>query len=269
MYLTERSQSTLNGINAYNNFGLREEFLSVYLTEGIAFSDTAKLNKRKQVPAAKAWFRQGLLMDPKTTQPTRLLNLFERRGLKDRQAWDCVWLGLSNYAPIVKWLVCTLQFDTSYSDVELFELLGTDIKEVTKKGGLQALKNMLASTPFGNNSGGVCELHKQQGQRTAITRRAHSVDPLTMLYGLFVMANRAGRNAFTVRAMLSAELEDAFVSPLVAFGISPDEFKKQCMGLAARYPDYLTCSFTLGLDEVVVKTDEKTLDDVVGLLLEQ
>lgn len=267
MRVPETSGSTLNGINVYKNFGLRTEFVSVYLAEREAFDQTARLNRAKQVPAAKAWFRQGLLMDPKTTAPTRLLDVFDKRGVEELLAWDCVWVGLSNYAPVVKWLVSTLRLDVSYSDAELFDLLGTSIKDVTKKGGIQALKNMLVSTPFGAGENSVCELLKNGKLTLGLKRRSRSVDPLAVLYGLYVMGEKSGRGAFTVRQMMTAEFDGEFVSPLAAFGIPPDEFKRQCMGLAALHPDFIACSFTLGLDEVRVFPETKKRDDVVCLIL--
>ena len=267
MRVPETSGSTLNGINVYKNFGLRTEFVSVYLAEREAFDQTARLNRAKQVPAAKAWFRQGLLMDPKTTAPTRLLDVFDKRGVEELLAWDCVWVGLSNYAPVVKWLVSTLRLDVSYSDAELFDLLGTSIKDVTKKGGIQALKNMLVSTPFGAGENSVCELLKNGKLTLGLKRRSRSVDPLAVLYGLYVMGEKSGRGAFTVRQMMTAEFDGEFVSPLAAFGIPPDEFKRQCMGLAALHPDFIACSFTLGLDEVRVFPETRKRDDVVCLIL--
>jgi ferredoxin len=269
MYVADSSQSGLKGINAYNNFGLRTEFVSVYLAERGDFDQTAQLNRAKQVPAAKAWFRQGLLMEAKTTVPTKLLDVFEKRGVEDLLAWDCVWMGLCNYAPVVKWLVSTLKMDVSYTDAELFDMLGNEIKDVTKKGGMQALKNMLVSTPFGTEENSVCELTKKGKLTVGFTRRSRSVDPLVVLYGLYVMAEKAGRGAFTVRQMMAAEFDGEFVSPMTAFGISPDEFKKQCMGLAALHPDFIVCSFTLGLDEVRVFPETKSSDHVVALILEK
>ena len=269
MYVAEGSQSGLRGINAYNNFGLRTSFVSVYLAEREAFDQTAQINRAKQVPAAKAWFRQGLLMDAKTTAPTKLLDVFEEKGVEDPLTWDCVWMGLCNYAPAVKWLACTLKMNVSYTDTDLFDLLGNDIKDVTKKGGMQALKNMLVSTPLGTGENSVCELLKKGKHTVGLTRRSRSVDPLVVLYGLYVMAEKSGRDAFTVRQMMAAEFDGEFVSPLAAFGISPDEFKKQCMGLAAVHPDLIACSFTLGLDEVRVFPEIKSKDDVVALILKK
>lgn len=269
MYVAESSQSGLKGINAYNNFGLRTEFVSVFLAERGEFDQTAQLNRAKQVPAAKAWFRQGLLMDAKSTAPTKLLDVFDKRGVEDSLAWDCVWMGLCNYAPVVKWLVCTLKMDMPYADGDLFDMLGNDIKDVTKKGGMQALKNMLVSTPFGTGENSVCELTKKGKLTVGFTRRVRTVDPLVVLYGLYVMAEKAGRSAFTVRQMMEAEFDGEVVSPLSAFGISPDEFKKQSMGLAAIYPDFISCSFTLGLDEVQLFPEMKKRDDVIELIMQK
>jgi phosphoadenosine phosphosulfate reductase len=267
MYVSDSTQPGLKGINAYNNFGLRTEFVSVYLAERGEFDQTSQLNRAKQVPAAKAWFRQGLLMDAKTTAPTKFLDVFEIRGVEDPLAWDCVWMGLCNYAPVVKWLICTLKMDMSYTDADLFDMLGKDIRDVTKKGGMQALKNMLVSTPFGTGENSVCELMKKGKLTVGFTRRSRLVDPLVVLYGLYVMAEKAGRGAFTVRQMMATEFDGEVVSPLAAFGIPPDEFKKQCMGLAALYSDFIACSFTLGLDEVRLFPETKNRDDVVELIL--
>ncbi len=267
MYVADSSQSGLRGINAYNNFGLRTEFVSVYLAERDGFDQTVQLNRAKQVPAAKAWFRQGLLMNAKTTAPAKLLDVFEKRGVEDLLAWDCIWMGLCNYAPVVKWLVCTLKMDVTYTDADLFDMLGNDIRDVTKKGGIQALKNMLVSTPFGTEENSVCELMKKGKHTTGLTRRSRLVDQLVVLYGFYVIAEKTGRGVFTVRQMMTAEFDGEFISPIAAFGISPDEFKKQCMGLAAVYPDLIACSFALGLDEVRVFPETKNRDDVIDLIL--
>ena len=264
MRVPETSKSHLSGMNVYKTFGLREAFLSVYLEEREAFDKTSRLNRDKQVPAAKAWFRQGLLMDLKTTAPMRLLDVFAKRGISDSMAWDCVWMGLVNYAPMPKWVACNLKMETRYTDVEIFELLGTDLQETTKRGGMQAFNNTLTDSPLGT----LCERWKD-GKNKGIIRHPHSVDPLVLLYGLFVMAEKAQRGAFTVREMMKADFDAASVSPLAAFGMPVEEFKAQCAGLASRYPDFITCNFTLGLDEVRINTDNRNTAAVIDMMLAQ
>ena len=79
----------------------------------------------------------------------------------------------------------------------------------------------------------------------------------------------AERSAFTVRQMLTSEFDGEFVSPLTTFGISPEEFKKQSMGLASIFPDFISCSFTLGLDEVQLFPETKKRADVVEIILQK
>jgi hypothetical protein len=59
------------------------------------------------------------------------------------------------------------------------------------------------------------------------------------------------------------------VSPLVAFGIAPDTFKKQCEGLRTRYPDYISTTFTHGNDGLEVFPLKHKTDDIVALALEE
>ena len=138
-----------------------------------------------------------------------------------------------------------------------------------RKGALQSLCQLVKASPLGEGDGAMIEVEMKGRAVEQLTRRSRPVEPLAVLYGLYVMAEKSGRSAFTVRQMIAVEVDGEIVSPLAAFGISPDEFKKQCMGLAAVYPDFITCSFTLGLDEVRVFTETKNRDDVVGLILKK
>ena len=81
------------------------------------------------------------------------------------------------------------------------------------------------------------------------------------------MGNAAKRTSFTISEMMNADFDSAYISPLIAFGMTPDELKGVCLGLSSAYPQFIACSFTLGLDEVKIFPQNKTLDDVVDLAL--
>ena len=68
---------------------------------------------------------------------------------------------------------------------------------------------------------------------------------------------------------LLLNVDSIFVSPLVAFGIAPDTFKKQCEGLRTRYPDYISTTFTHGNDGLEVFPKKHTLEDIINLALEE
>jgi hypothetical protein len=66
---------------------------------------------------------------------------------------------------------------------------------------------------------------------------------------------------------LTADAESAYVSPLVAFGITPETFKKQCEGLRTRYPDYISTTFAHGNDGLEVYYKKYSLEDIIELAL--
>jgi hypothetical protein len=138
-----------------------------------------------------------------------------------------------------------------------------------RKGALQSLCQLVKNSPLGEDEEAMIKVDLKGRAVERLMRRSCAVDPLVVLYGLYVMAEKSERAAFTVRQMMVVEFDGEFVSPQTAFGISPEDFKKQCMGLAAVYPEFIACSFTLGLDEVRVFPQAKTRDDVVELVLQQ
>ena len=266
MRTTEVSNAELSTINKYKNFGLRQSWLDVYLTERENFALTMSLGN-KMIESGKAWFRQALLMDEKNCTPLKLLDLAELRGSDCQGLWDAIWFALSNRAAIVKWFVTTTKINQAYSSDDLFSLMGSDIKDATKKGGISALKDMLTKSPFGVGNLPVIKLAMKGKLVGTMTRVPHAVDDLALLYSLFVMARQAEQTSFSVSGLMVADFSAKYVSPIVAFAMSVADFKQQCQGLADRYGEFIHCNFTLGLDEIQIKTDQKSVDDVVDLML--
>jgi phosphoadenosine phosphosulfate reductase len=258
----------ISGINKYMTFGLKPEWIEVLANEGPNLRQTTALGNR-MVPAAVTWFREaGLIENSTAISTTQLLEVGKKRGFSDALLWQLLWLRLANVSPLVKWYVCNTDLDTEYSVKQLDEVLGQSIGSASvRKGALQSLCQLIKASPLGEGEGALIETEMKGRAVEKLTRRSRVIDSLVVLYGLYVMAEKAGRNAFTVRQMLAAEFGGEVVSPLAAFGIPPDEFKKLCLGMAAVYPSLISCSFTLGLDEVRVFPETKNRDDVVGLIL--
>lgn len=260
----------ISGINKYMTFGLKPEWIEVLANEGANFRQTTALGNR-MVPAAVTWFREaGLIEDSTSITATQLLEVAKKRGFSDLLLWQLLWFRLTNTSPLVKWYVCNTELDAEYSikliDEKLLQSVGS---ASVRKGALQSLCQLIKVSPLSEGDRALIEVEMKGRAVEKLTRRSRSVDPLVVLYGLYVMAAKSGRGAFTVRQMMTTEFDGEVVSPLAAFGIPPDELKKQCMGLAALYPDLIACSFTLGLDEVRVFSETKNRDDVVGLILQK
>ncbi len=270
MSQTNSSNNELSAINKYTNFGLREEWVAAYVRLGVDIANPIATSLgTKMVPAAKAWFRQALLMDERTCDSLPIMGVVERDGVDSQRLWDCIWIALANRAPLVKWVCTALELGKWYSRDEQYALLGSDIKDATKKGGISALNDMLTKSPLGRGDGAMVAVEMKGRQVAALMRKAHEPEPLALLYGLFVMAEAADRDVFSVTSMMTADATASFVSPLAAFGMGPESFKRVASGLADRYPDFLRVRFAQGLDEVELKRGEggKTSQDVVRIML--
>ena len=260
----------ISGINKYMTFGLKPEWIEVLANEGTNFRQTTALGNR-MIPSAVTWFREaGLIEDSTAIAPTSLLEVGKKRGFSDVLFWHLIWARLTNVSPLIKWYVCNINSDVKYSIKSIDEELSKSVSSISvRKGALQSLCQLIKASPLGEGDDALIEIEMKGRTVENLARRQQLVEPLAVLYGLYVMAEKAGRSAFTVRQMLTAEFDEEVVSPLAIFGISPDEFKKLSMGLAAMYPDFVLCSFTLGLDEIQLFPEVKNRNDVIELILQK
>lgn len=273
MYKSDNEQNKMSGINKYNHFGLREDWIAALIDLGDNFFPWHESHPlgNKMVQSASAWFQQAMLIEPKTRKMTVLSKVFEEKGVANAVGWELIWIALANNAILVKWFVTETDIERLYSVEQLLDKLSENYPSLgtsTKKDGITSLKESISRSPLGSDGGvAVCEFSGKIFK--SITRKAKEVHPLTILYGLYLIAKLSGRNSFTVRELLTADVDSVFVSPVVAFGIAPDTFKRQCEGLRTRYPDYISTTFTHGNDGIEIYPEKHNLWDVVYLALEE
>ena len=260
----------ISGINKYMTFGLKEEWINILIQDRENFRSTTELGNR-MVPSAVTWFREASLISESTAiSTTKLLEVAANSGADESndQLWSMIWISLANKSPLVRWYVCSTEFGKRYATEELNEILHQSVaSESVRKGALQSLFATLKNSPLGNGSSPVASVDTKGARVLGVTRTPKSVDPYALLFSLYLIGKLADRTSFTVSEMLTADFDSPFISPLVAFGMSVDEFKAQCLGLSSIRPDFLSCSFTLGLDEIKIFPHEKSTDDVLGMIL--
>lgn len=276
MYMATNDQKKMTGINRYNNFGLREKGRDLWISTAVEmkedffpWNESHPLGK-KMVESASAWFQQSYLYEPKTRKPSVLLSLFEKFGGTYEIGWDLIWMALANNAVLVKWFVASTEIDHTYTIEELANMMSTKYASLGKStinGGLAALKDMLTKSPLGGDFA-VTNPEMKGRSVIKITRRSKNVDAIVILFGLYLNAILADRESFTVREMLVSNEDGEYISPVVAFGLSADTFKKQCEGLRTKYPDYIGTTFTHGNDEFQVYYKKHSLSDIISLALE-
>ncbi|AGI85428.1 putative RNA modification enzyme consisting of a 3-phosphoadenosine 5-phosphosulfate sulfotransferase fused to RNA-binding PUA domain protein [Candidatus Methanomethylophilus alvi Mx1201] len=277
MYKPDTEQLKMNSINNYCNFGLREKdqytWISTLLEMGEDFFPWTEYHPlgSKMVVAASKWFQQSLLIDAKTKKPTLLLEIFRKYGGSSELGWELIWLALANNSLLIKWYVTSTDLGTPYSIDRLSDMLKEydgSLTTSTIKGGLAAFKDLVTKSPIGDTVPLVLPEMKGKSSVTGVTRLAKPIESLTVLYGLYLIAKATGRSSFSVRELMTADMDSIFVSPIVAFGTPVDEFKKLCEGLRSKYPDYISVTFTYGNDGIEIYPQKHSLDDILQLELE-
>ena len=277
MRIPEKSQSTVVSINNYYNFGLREKGKDRWITTLVElgnkffpWNETHPLGN-KMVESARNWFIQSGLIYESNKQITPLVELFRIKGGEDLTGWDFIWTSLVNNSSLIKWFVNATNIGVTNTVQSMTTLIANDFPNLGSSpinGGMAALKDLLSKSPL-SGVDAVTTIEMKGRTVTSITRQVHEVSNLVLLYGLYLIAHKANRSSFSVRELMTSELDSSFVSPMVAFGISPETFKRQCEGLRSKYPDYISTTFTFGNDGVDVHPDKYSIDDILRLALEQ
>ena len=271
MFKSEKDNNQMSGINRYNHFGLRKEWLDSLVEMRDTFFPWTNSHQlgSKMVQSASAWFQQAMLVEIKTRKPTILVDVVKKYGSTNTFPWELIWISLANNAILIKWFVSVISYDEEYPIDRMINILSDNYPSLGKssiKDGLTSLKETIMRSPLGENDG-IAHVELKGKVVQSITRQAKEVSPLTLLYGLYLIAAKAGRSGFTVRELMTADMESSFVSPLVAFGISPETFKKQCEGLRSRFPDYIETTFTHGNDEITIFPAKYNIEDILKLAL--
>jgi phosphoadenosine phosphosulfate reductase len=90
--------------------------------------------------------------------------------------------------------------------------------------------------------------------------------PEVILYSLYKFAEACGDYyQFSLETLLDDSIERDGVSPTRIFGLDRDTMVRILNGLSINYPEFISASFTLDLDNITLRND-KTAEDVLQLL---
>ena len=114
---------------------------------------------------------------------------------------------------------------------------------------------------------GLGEMAKEKNKAVSIYRTSwETPDERVILYSLYQFAEACGNyKQFTLTRLLDHDVESDGISPTQIFGLDRDTMEKILNGLTFNYPDLIEARFTLGLDNITLKSD-KTASEVLDEL---
>lgn len=274
------------GIDRYFTFGTRAEWLDSFIRyEGgkefwLSDGDGQVANKKKD--AFKNFANDaGLIIYDKTADgdkytkclPTLFAKIISKEGAYSQTAWALLLCNLV-YTPAFNWFVTALEFDTLYTpdllNLMLTNVMVNDTKGKGKRNVIDALKIIMAKTPLGKDKiFADCDIDEKISSSGRETITLNSLkrcswietDARVILYSLYKFAEKCGGYyQFSLSTLLDDSIERDGISPTRIFGLNYDVMVQILNGLSVNYPEFISASFSLGLDTISLREDTSSQD---------
>lgn len=244
-------------IDRYKNFGLRDEWVSMYLPEGDAFwTGDHGLHPTYQVPSLKNWLKDAEIIDAKakmTELGRTLQSIFEYNTIFP---WEIIWINLTYNSFIAKWFAARQKFNTPFTKSLLEEQLSTEFptyKGKTVQNAVYQILRTLKESPIGATLGQYAEVDKSTGIRGGY----NELSPEAIAYSIYKFARTKNISMLRVSDLYSPEVESGVYKE---FGIAKDALEKQLRFLNSTTNRVLVAELNMGLDHITLRDDIQPID---------
>ena len=255
-----KDMKNVKGVNRYLSVGVDADWIKQYAAD----QDYEPGNRKTD--SMFAFLKDAQIVEKRkvTAFGQKIFDL----GLENDQTWALMLCNLV-YTPAFGWYVSNIPFNSYYDESNL----DIDMADATKKARGEfwnsfkvILKSTIAFQHIGFGISTVEEKHNKNGEikysLKGIKRRAwENPDPLVILYSLYKFAEACGEYyQFRLSTLLDDDIERDGVSPTRIFGLSRETMIPILNGLTANYPDFISASFTLDLENITLRSDKKAQD---------
>lgn len=266
-----KGEMKMGSIDRYGNLGVEFDWVISFIDEKDDFwtSDKNDLGTNK-IKSLRAFLNDAGLT--KKGVFSDFGSVIANIGIKTSVAWGLILCNLV-YTSEFNWWVINTHTDGTYSEQDIIAMLGDKMSSNSRSHVARAYKNIFISNEIlGKEIGlGECDYEIKNGKRklNSIYRKSWS-NPVSevILYSLYKFAEACGDYyQFTLETLLDDSIERDGVSPTRIFGLDRETMIPILNGLSVNYPDFISASFTLDLDNITLDP-EKTSADVLQIFKE-
>lgn len=261
-----KKDNKMGSINRYGNMGIELDWIKQYLKSKDDFWSSDHSLGSKMVKNLESF-----LNDSEITVKKKFSCFGEaiaKMDLESEETWGLILSNLA-YTAEFNWWVKNIDFGTVYSVDALKSLLDEETDN-NKSHIISAFKNILISNKTLSEGlrFGICDYYIKGNKRflNSIQRLPwRSPEPRVILYSLYKFAEACDNyKQFSLSRITDNSIDSNGVTPTQLFGTDRDTLVSILKGLAANYPDFISVSFTLDLDNITLKED-KSSKDVLSL----
>ncbi len=247
-------------LNSYSHHAPKMDWIRQYFEFKNEFDNNHTLGSQ-MYSFFKRFLRDANLLDENGFSKTA--DVVEKLGYESNVAWGILFVNLC-YTPQVNWYVNTVGFGESHTKQQLAALMiEAGAKEQWTNDIFSSLTRLM-DLPLGQI--GFGHLNKSDKKNPAVSRTVwYEPSSEVILYSLYRFAEACGGYyQFSLGTLLDDTIERDGVSPSRIFGLDKDNMIRILNGLSINYPDYISVSFTLDLDNITLR-DDKNSQDILAL----
>lgn len=261
-----KGEKKMGSIDRYTNFGIEYDWVKEYFEKKNDFWENHNLGSKK-VDVLKNFLKDAGITEKNLITEFGLL--VSSMGVDDPSTWGLLLSNLA-YTPEFNWWIKNIELNSYVDSNLIISMLDSSLTDNTKDHIASAFKNTFISIkPLSEEIGlGICDYEVKNGKRklNSIIRTSWAEpDPKVILYSLYKFAeNCENYYQFSLTRLLNHSIESDGISPTEIFGLSRETMEQILQGLAINYPEYISVSFTLDLDNINLKNNI-TSNDVLKL----
>jgi len=196
---------------------------------------------------------------------SELAEIIADLGWKTDMAWGIVLVNLAANNPQIRWYISNFEIGRSYPRDTVVSILLESISSKKVARFVYSAFGKLVELPLGTSLhfGRVTE------EGDLVRTKCSVSDPRVVLYGLYKFAEKCNNyKEFTLATLLNDTIERDGISPTRIFGLDREDMTPILIGLSAKYPEFITASFTHDLEKITLAEDKTSLN-VLDLFREE
>ena len=253
----ESKMKAKSGIDRYNTFGLKEEWVDIFFSDPESyFKDNNSGLGIKQVPAVTNWLKEAEIIDDKKnlTELGEILSEVYRDN--PDLVWEIIWVNLVKNSFICHWFAARVKPGMTYNKKSLTDMFIDEFQSMygkrTVENAIAALLGTFANSPIGERFG----LYVNPDKGTATRNYSEELSDETVAYSVYCYAESHNSKMLSVSDFYRDEVQDGIN---VEFGFPKEYMKKKLRNLNSANNRVLIAELNMGLESISLRDDLTSL----------
>ena len=260
----ESNMKAKSGIDRYNTFGLKEEWVDIFFSDPeFYFKENNSGLGVKQVPAVTNWLREAEIIDEKKnlTELGKILHVTYRDN--PDLVWEIIWVNLVKNSFICHWFASRVKSGMTYNKKSLTDMFIDEFQSTygkrTVENAIAALLGTLSNSPIGERFG----LYENPNKGTATRGYSDELSDETIAYSIYCYSEAHNSKMLSVSDFYRDDVQDGIN---VEFAFPKEYTKKKLRNLNSANNRVLIAELNMGLESISLRDDLSSLSVLKQLL---